>query len=81
MSLKPLVVEPAPEKTGAVYVGLCERARLLFYSWCGGKTYQPDQRKSELTEAVKKAFYLHRRRYRARRINAELKTNCLAVGR
>jgi hypothetical protein len=37
MSLKLLVVEPAPEKTAAVYVGFCERARLLFTVGAAGK--------------------------------------------
>jgi transposase InsO family protein len=37
--------------------------------------------KSELAAAVKEVFYLHRRRYGARRISAELKASGLAVGR
>jgi transposase InsO family protein len=52
-----------------------------FYAWQGGKTYQPSQKRSELAEAVKEVFYLHRRRYGARRISAELKAEGLAVGR
>ena len=39
------------------------------------------QAKSELAEAVKEVFYLHRRRYGARRISAELKADGLTVGR
>lgn len=52
-----------------------------FYAWRAGKTYQLSQPKSELAEAVKEVFYLHRRRYGARRISAELKADGLAVGR
>jgi transposase InsO family protein len=39
------------------------------------------QKKRKLAEAVKEVFYLHRRRYGARRISAELKAEGLAVGR
>jgi len=64
--------------------GLCRALRTseaAFYSWRGGKTYQPSQRKIELSATVKEVFYLHRRRYGARRISAELKAEGLAVGR
>lgn len=52
-----------------------------FYAWRKGKTYQLSRKKSELAAAVKEVFYLHRRRYGARRISAELKASGLAVGR
>ncbi len=52
-----------------------------FYAWRKGKTYQLSPQKSEMAAAVKEVFYLHRRRYGARRISAELKALGLAVGR
>ncbi len=52
-----------------------------FYAWRAGKTYRSSQKKSELAAAVKEVFYLHRRRYGARRISAELKAEGLPVGR
>jgi transposase InsO family protein len=52
-----------------------------FYAWASGRTYQLSRQKSELAAAVKEVFYLHRRRYGARRISAELKDLGLAVGR
>ncbi len=52
-----------------------------FYAWRKGQTYQPSQKRRELGAAVKEVFYLHRRRYGARRISAELKDAGLAVGR
>jgi putative transposase len=52
-----------------------------FYAWRKGKTYQLSPQKSQLAAAVKEVFYLHRRRYGARRISAELKASGLAVGR
>lgn len=52
-----------------------------FYAWRRGKTYQPGEKKQKLAAAVKEVFYLHRRRYGARRISAELKASGLAVGR
>lgn len=52
-----------------------------YYAWRGRKSYQLSRRRSEQVAAVKEAFYLHRRRYGARRISAELKASGLAVGR
>jgi hypothetical protein len=52
-----------------------------FYAWQKGKTYRLSQKKSEMAQAVKEVFYLHRRRYGARRISAELKADGLTVGR
>lgn len=52
-----------------------------FYAWHAGKTYQLSRKKRELAERVKEVFYLHRRRYGARRISAELLAEGLAVGR
>lgn len=64
--------------------GLCRVLKVseaAFYAWQKGKTYQLSRKKSELAEAVKEVFFLHRRRYGARRISAELKAEGLAVGR
>ena len=44
-----------------------------------GKTYQLSRKMSELAEVVKEVFFLHLRRYGARRISAELKAEGLAV--
>jgi transposase InsO family protein len=52
-----------------------------YYAWRGGKTYRLSWKKNELAQAVKEVFYLHRRRYGARRISAELKADGLTVGR
>ena len=52
-----------------------------YYAWHKGKTYRLSQKKSELADRVKEVFYLHQRRYGARRISAELKAGGLAVGR
>jgi len=64
--------------------GLCralKASEAAFYAWRGGQTYQLSQKKRELSKAVKEVFYLHRRRYGARRISAELQASGLAVGR
>ena len=52
-----------------------------FYAWRKDRTYRLSPKKSELAERVKEVFYLHRRRYGARRISAELKAEGTAVGR
>lgn len=52
-----------------------------YYAWRKAQTYQPSARRRELAGKVKEVFYLHRRRYGARRISAELKAEGLAVGR
>lgn len=52
-----------------------------FYAWGRGKTYRLSPQKSELAAAVKEVFYLHRRRYGARRISAELVAGGVPVGR
>jgi putative transposase len=52
-----------------------------FYAWSRGKTYQLSRKKRELAEAVKEVFYLHRRRYGARRISAELVAGGVPIGR
>lgn len=64
--------------------GLCRVLRLseaAYYAWHKGKTYRLSQKKSNLADRVKAVFYLHRRRYGARRISAELKAEGVAVGR
>lgn len=64
--------------------GLCRALKLseaAYYAWRGGKTYRLSWKKNELARAVKEVFYLHRRRYGARRISAELKADGLTVGR
>mgnify|MGYP000049963203 CR=1 FL=1 len=63
---------------------LCQALKVgeaAFYAWRKGKTYRLSRKKSELAEAVKEMFYLHRRRYGARRISVELKASGLPVGR
>lgn len=52
-----------------------------FYAWGKGRTYRLSPQKSELATRVKEVFYLHRRRYGARRISAELKAEGVKVGR
>jgi len=52
-----------------------------FYAWRKGKTYRLSEKKSELATRVKEVFYLHRRRYGARRVSAELLASGVAVGR
>lgn len=52
-----------------------------FYAWRAGRTYRLSRKKRELADRVKEVFYLHRRRYGARRISAELKEAGLTVGR
>jgi transposase InsO family protein len=49
-----------------------------FYAWVVGKTYWLSEQKKALAEKVKEVFYLHRQRYRARRIAAELQTRMTA---
>ncbi len=64
--------------------GLCRVLRVgeaAFYAWRKGRTYQLSARRRELADKVEEVFYLHRRRYGARRISAELKDAGLAVGR
>ena len=46
-----------------------------------GETYHLSEAKTEVAEKVKEVFYLHRRRYGARRISAELKAEGVMVGR
>ena len=52
-----------------------------FYAWAAGKTYRLSEKKQKLAERVKDVFYLHRRRYGARRVSAELRATGCAVGR
>ena len=52
-----------------------------YYAWAGGKTYRLSKKKQQLAERVKDVFYLHRRRYGARRVSAELKAEGFEVGR
>ena len=58
-----------------------EVSKDAFYAWRKGQTYHLSPKKSELAGRVKEVFYLHRRRYGARRISAELKAEGVAVGR
>ncbi len=63
---------------------LCRVLRIseaAYYAWHKGKTYRLSRKKSNLADRVKEVFYLHRRRYGARRISAELKAEGVAVGR
>ncbi len=52
-----------------------------YYAWQQGRSYQSSEKRSVLAASVKEVFYLHRRRYGARRISAELKAEGIAVGR
>ena len=52
-----------------------------FHRWRAGKTYRLSERKRELAEQVKTAFYFHKRRYGARRIAAQLQAEGVSVGR
>lgn len=52
-----------------------------FYVWRARKTYRLSRKKSESADPVKAVFHLHRRRYGARRISAELKAGGIRVGR
>lgn len=52
-----------------------------FYAWQAGRSYRQSEKRTELAASVKEVFYLHRRRYGARRISAELKAEGVAVGR
>ncbi len=57
-----------------------ERSRLLCLA-NGGRTYGANAKRRGLAASVKEVFYLHRRRYGARRIYAEPKAAGIAVGR
>jgi transposase InsO family protein len=64
--------------------GLCRVLKVgeaAFYSWRKGRTYQLSAGRRKLADKVKEVFYLHRRRYGARRISAELKAEGVAIGR
>jgi hypothetical protein len=55
---------------------LCRVTRVsesAYRAYAGGKSYVPSPQKAALAARVKEAFYLHRRRYGARRIAAGLK--------
>lgn len=52
-----------------------------FYAWSADKTYRLSEKKQKLAEKVKEVFWLHRRRYGARRIVAELRATGCAIGR
>jgi transposase InsO family protein len=52
-----------------------------YYAWQTGRTYRTSEKRSALADSVKEVFYLHRRRYGARRISAELRAEGVAVGR
>ena len=56
-------------------------SQAAFYAWSKGRTYLLSEVKAQVAEKVKEVFYLHRRRYGARRISAELKAEGVAVGR
>lgn len=44
-----------------------------YHAYASGKSYAMSAPKARLAEQVKETFYLHRRRYGARRIAAELR--------
>lgn len=72
------------EKNNHSIERLCRTLKVsdaAFYAWRAGTTYRLSRKKSELAKAVKEVFYLHRRRYGARRISAELVAGGVPVGR
>jgi putative transposase len=60
---------------------MMKTSEAAYYAWRKGQTYRLSRIKTEIGAAVKEVFYLHRRRYGARRISAELKAEGIAVGR
>lgn len=58
-----------------------EVSEAAYYAWRQGRSYRMSDEKRGLAKAVEDVFYLHRRRYGARRISAELKASGVAVGR
>jgi transposase InsO family protein len=60
---------------------MMKSSEAAYYAWQQGRSYQSSEKRSVLAASVKEAFYLHRRRYGARRISAELKAEGIAVGR
>ena len=63
---------------------LCEVlgvSRSAFYAYSKGSTYRLSDQKSQVGQAVKNVFDEHERRYGWRRIQAELATRDIAVGR
>ena len=55
--------------------------RSAYYVYARGKSYVLSAAKASIAEQVEAAFYLHRRRYGARRIAAELQAEGIGVGR
>jgi transposase InsO family protein len=60
---------------------MMKSSEAAYYAWQQGRSYQSSEKRSVLAASVKEVFYLHRRRYGARRISAELKAEGIAVGR
>lgn len=63
---------------------LCRVMRVLmsaYHAYASGKTYVLSSRRATLAAQVKETFYLHRRRYGARRIAAHLKVQGHRAGR
>ncbi len=56
-------------------------SRRAYYAYASGKTHILSDAKAVVAHQVKETFYLHRRRYGARRIAAELKAQGNRVGR
>jgi transposase InsO family protein len=52
-----------------------------YYAYLSGETYQLSPQKAGVAEQVEAEFYLHRRRYGARRLAAELQAQGVRVGR
>jgi hypothetical protein len=52
-----------------------------YHAYARGKSYALSPRKAALAALVKETFYLHRRRYGARRIAAHLKAQGQRAGR
>jgi transposase InsO family protein len=60
---------------------MMKSSEAAYYAWQQGRSYRSSEKRSVLAASVKEVFYLHRRRYGARRISAELKAEGVAVGR
>jgi hypothetical protein len=55
--------------------------RSAYYAYARGKSHVLSPQKAAVAQEVEAAFYLHRRRYGARRLAAELKARGVRVGR
>lgn len=56
-------------------------SRSAYYAWLNEQTYVLKGNKKELSEAIARIFYFHKRRYGARRIREELRDEGHRIGR